>query len=487
VLGLRAVLVVVLTALVCISAASGAGRRAAVIAAACHGVTIRVGANLQRAVDAHPAGTTFCLAPGVHRMTGFVVPKDRNRFLGSGVAVLDGSELLGGFVRSGSYWLTAGPVNQNPEQHGQCTGGGKACLYANDVFFDGRPLRRVLSLDEVGPQTFYYDPGVQRTYIGRNPAGHAVAAAVATRAFKGWGSGAEGVLVRGLVVQHFANEGGAGAINGRPTWRVIGNVVRWNHGVGVQDASVIRNNKIYENGQLGIMGSFNTGSVIEGNLIRRNNYAGFDPAWEAGGAKWVKSRRLLIRGNTVDANRGPGLWCDTDCSAITYDRNTVVGNSGPGIFHEVSYEATISNNVVRRNGFGAGGWLDGAGILLSNSAGVDVTGNVVSLNRDGIGITQTDRGSGARGTYRSQDDVISGNTVTMVGGHTGLVQNVGDPTLYTSAHIQFRANRYRLGCSNAYFAWRPPAGRSNDVYVSWAAWRSAGNDLDGSVKSLCKS
>jgi parallel beta-helix repeat protein len=208
---------------------------------------------------------------------------------------------------------------------------------------------------------------------------------------------------------------------------------------------------------------------------------------EAGGAKWVKSSRLVIRGNKVVGNRGPGIWCDTDCSEITYDHNTVTANSGPGIFHEVSYEATISGNVVSRNGFGAGGWVDGAGILLADSAGVDVMGNVVSLNRDGIGITQTDRGAGARGTYRAHDLLIKGNTVTMRGGHTGLVQNVGDPSLYTSANIRFNGNTYRLGCSTAYFAWQRPGSPGTDAYINWSAWRNAGNDAGGSATSICKS
>jgi len=472
----------------CTSSAPAAGAGAGLVGVThCHGVAVGLLADLQKLVSAHRPGTTFCLAPGVHRMTQFVVPKDRDRFVGVRGAVLDGSRPLAGFTVSGAYWAAPGPTTQNPQLTGECTGGSTACRYANDTFFDERPLRRVLSLDQVGPKSFYYDASAERTYIGRNPAGHEVEVAIATRAFKGWGSGADGVLVEGLVVQHFANEAGAAAINGRPTWRVIGNVVRWNHGAGVQDASAIRDNQIYENGQLGITGSFNTGSLIEGNLIRGNNYAGFDPSWEAGGAKWVKSSGLVIRQNTVIDNEGPGLWCDTDCSAITYDRNKVVDNTGPGIFHEVSYEATITGNVISGNGFGAGGWLDGAGILLSDSAGVDVIGNVVSLNRDGIGITQTDRGSGARGSYRSHDLLIRGNTITMRGGHTGLVQNVGDPSLYTSANIRFSGNAYRLGCSTAYFAWQRPGRPGSDGYINWSAWRDAGNDSDGSAKRICKS
>src|SRR5436853_427473 len=50
-----------------------------------------------------------------------------------------------------------------------------------------------------------------------------------------------------------------------------------------------------------------------------NNYAGFSQGWEAGGAKSVKTRNLVVRGN-YSHHKGPGLWTET--TFILYTRIT---------------------------------------------------------------------------------------------------------------------------------------------------------------------
>jgi hypothetical protein len=61
---------------------------------------------------------------------------------------------------------------------------------------------------------------------------------------------------------------------------------------------VVRNCDIHHNGQIGIVGN-GKGIRIEDNHIWSNNTKGFDPAWEAGGAKIAVSdrpARLVLRG-----------------------------------------------------------------------------------------------------------------------------------------------------------------------------------------------
>jgi parallel beta-helix repeat protein len=309
--------------------------------------------------------------------------------------------------------------------------------------------------------------------------------AVAGTAFKGWRTGVSRVTIRGLVIEKFANPAGIGAVNGRPTWRVIGNTIRLNHGIGVQDASLIRDNRIVRNGQLGIMVSFGSHVLIERNTIVANNSAGFDNGWEAGGVKFVRSSHVLLRRNTVVGNDGPGLWSDGDGIHITYEKNLITGNSGPGILHEISYDAVIRGNVVKRNGFGAAGWIDGSGILLSASGRVKISNNIVSRNRDGIGITQTDRGSGTYGPYEAQNNLVVGNVITMPHGHSGLVKNVGDDSYFTTKQNVFARNTYYLGCDKQYFAWRDPSGNEDYVYMTRKQWQSAGNDRNGHFRSIC--
>jgi parallel beta-helix repeat protein len=230
------------------------------------------------------------------------------------------------------------------------------------------------------------------------------------------------------------------------------------------------------------------GQVVADNEIGFNNYAGYDPEWEAGGAKWVRSKRLVVRSNHVHDNRGPGLWTDGSSEAVLYEQNVVERNSGAGILHEISYAASLRGNVVSRNGFGSHGWLDGAGIVLSASSSVEVYGNTVVDNRNGIGIVQTNRGrSDPRlPPHETADVYVHDNSIRMRVGHTGLVQNVGDTAYYTSRNNRFAGNRYVLGCNPTYFTWQDSTGARAYRDLSARQWVAAGNDTSGSFTKNCE-
>src|SRR6266478_4169229 len=57
------------------------------------GITLNPGDNIQAAVDANPAGTTFTLNPGMYRMQT-VTPKDNDAFIGLNGAVMNGSKVI---------------------------------------------------------------------------------------------------------------------------------------------------------------------------------------------------------------------------------------------------------------------------------------------------------------------------------------------------------------------------------------------------------
>lgn len=57
-------------------------------------VTVDVGDDLGTLTADHPAGTTFWLAPGTHRFTNSIVPKDDNTYLGAPGAIVDGGDTL---------------------------------------------------------------------------------------------------------------------------------------------------------------------------------------------------------------------------------------------------------------------------------------------------------------------------------------------------------------------------------------------------------
>ncbi len=74
-------------------------------------IPVAVGADLQSLVDAAPAGSTFWIEAGVHRMQS-VTPKDGDHFIGEHGAVLNGARLITEFDREGHNWVATG---QNQE------------------------------------------------------------------------------------------------------------------------------------------------------------------------------------------------------------------------------------------------------------------------------------------------------------------------------------------------------------------------------------
>jgi Right handed beta helix region len=458
-------------------------------AAACRGVRVTASTDLQATVNREPKGTRFCVTRGVHRLSSFVVPKDGDTFAGEPGAILSGARVLRSFQLRDGHWVARAALPENPAALGRCKApGGNACTFANDVFIDDRPLKRASQPGALAPGRFYADEATHTIVIATNPAGHRVEEAVATRAFKGWRTGVDNVTIAGLVIEKFANEAGIGAINGRPSWKAIGNVVGLNHGGGIQDAGVIRNNIIRQNGQIGVLGSYERGQAVAGNDIGFNNYAGFDPEWEAGGAKWVRSTKLVVRGNRVHDNDGPGLWTDGSSVDVVYDRNVVQRNSGAGILHEISYAAVLRRNVVRGNGFSAAGWLDGAGIAVSSSLHVEISRNTIADNHNGIGIVETVREPPVQRLppHEARDILVRANSITMHSGHTGLVQDVGDTSYYTGKGIRFVRNSYVLGCNATYFTWRDPSGRAAYANLNQAQWIAAGNDTSGHFTTKCR-
>jgi parallel beta-helix repeat protein len=453
------------------------------------GVRVYVGlrTDLVALARNRPSGTTFCVEKGVHRLSAPIVPKSEDAFVGEPGAVLSGARSIAAlFTPSGRFWVAAGQRAENTVLTGECAT-GTACRYPNDVFLDDVPLTRVLDLSSLGWGRFYFDYGANRIWIGSDPAGHRVEVAVATRAFQGWGSGASRVRIEGLVVEKFANEAQIGAVNARASWVVEHDDVRLNHGVGVQDAGTIVDNLIHDNGQLGIGADGLTGGVVRGNEIEHNNYAGFDTRWEAGGGKWLKTSKLTVSGNDVRDNGGPGLWTDTDNIYTHYIGNTVVGNTRAGIFHEASYDAVIADNIVTGNGRKVTGWVDGAGILVNSSGNVRIENNRVAGNGDGIGLVQTDRGSGPYGPHVLHNVSVVGNSITMPTGHTGLVHDRGgDGSIYTTSGNHFEDNSYVLGCNPTPFAWAASPGASGGGYIAKSAWIAAGNDRNGHFSSSCR-
>jgi hypothetical protein len=247
-------------------------------------------------------------------------------------------------------------------------------------------------------------------------------------------------------------------------------------GVNVAGGSVVRDSRILSNGQMGAK-AIGAGVTYERNEIAHNNTRGFDSNWEGGGAKFTFSDNLTIRNNFAHHNVGAGLWTDIDKINITFEYNRCEDNTQSGITHETGYKAIIRFNTLRRNGSTKPWpyWVDGSGIFVSTSRDVEVYGNTLEDNWQGISGLDEDRGSGAHGVYTLSNFHVHDNTVrslTPLGNGSGRTGVAGMPATFTSKNNRFINNTYALGPYATYFFWL--GSEHTD-----ASWRSLGQDTNG--------
>ncbi|TCC65941.1 right-handed parallel beta-helix repeat-containing protein [Kribbella pittospori] len=446
-------------------------------AKACVGTAIAVGADPQQVIDAAPEGTAFCFAKGVHRISRAIRPRAGDTLAGGKGVVLTGSVALSGWQRDGDRWVVRGVLPAAYPLKGQCEDNKtKPCQRGEQVFVDGKHLTRVMSLGELKPGTFFGDYASNAVYVGDDPDGRAVELSRTPTAIE---KSADDVTVTGLTIEHFASLPQGGALQVGPGWKVVSNEVRWNHAVGIMviegDRAELSRNTVADNGQLGIGQYKSEGVRITANLVTRNNTDGFWIAdWESGGIKSTRSSGQ-VSGNDIVDNRGIGMWSDIAEYDRTISGNRIRGNAADGIRYEISYQAVIEQNVVEGNGYGtgrgSGGSLwDGGGINVNTSAGVQVRGNLVKDNRNGISIQSRTRGDGPRGTYVLRDVTIEGNLVVMqdATSSTGVVENKGSPT--RAGSVTFHHNSYQ-------FTGPTPFAHQGKT-LTWPQWQEAGFDQD---------
>ncbi len=407
-------------------------------------VVLVPGQDIQAAVTSAPEGALFVLEPGLYRQQS-IYPKSGQRFLGRGAVVLSGAMQLGAWRQTSGFWET----DALPEPlrfHGTCESGHELCSRREDLFLDGRLYERAPSLRHLGPGRWYSEG--RRAYLADDPTGRTVELGVTPLAF---GGDAEDVIIERLTIERYASDAQQGAIQLARArgWRLIDVTARWNHGVGLVlgPATYVLGGSFSHNGQLGIGGS-GDGSMIDGAEISYNNYAGYDPKWEAGGTKFWRTKDLVVRQTCVHDNAGPGLWADGDNIGTLYDGNMVFLNENEGIKHEISYDAIIRNNLVSQNGVGGFDiWLWGSQILVQNSSNVKVYDNRVEVAPgfgNGIGIIEQARGNGMYGPRDAVDNSVHDNTIVHLGRHglSGVVADTGDPAFWPRARNRFDRDIY---------------------------------------------
>jgi Right handed beta helix region len=449
-------------------------------------VSISPGSKIQDVVDANPPATTFVLQAGVYRMQS-VTPKNSDIFEGRPGAVLNGARQLSSITRSGSYWVASGQ-SQHGTANGRCLSGYRGCEYPEDLFFNNVPLLRVEALVDVTAGKWYFDYSAAKVYFVDDPTGKTVEISVTTHAFSGT---ARNVTIKGLTIEKYAVPAQDGPVSCYGTtnvclgtgWTIESNEIRLNHGAAIRLApnQVIRSNYIHHNGQEGLTGS-GSNVLIQDNEIAYNNTLGFDFGWEAGGTKFSNMTNLVVQGNYVHDNKGPGISLDYQCYNWTIQGNRTSGNYVAGILDEISYDGTARYNIIENDASypsqtNPSMWY-GCGIAVSASQNAQVYGNTLINNTNGICAISNSRGSGNRGAFEvhnlsAHDNVI----IQSVGSASGAVASSGYYTnVYSSSwNNHWTSDTYKLSNSLAY-TWM---GGATYVNMTSAQWQSFGQDTTG--------
>ncbi|MEU1179612.1 right-handed parallel beta-helix repeat-containing protein [Streptomyces sp. NPDC005820] len=189
-----------------------------------------------------------------------------------------------------------------------------------------------------------------------------------------FGGTARDVTIRYLTVQGFVAPLDEGVVNhdSADGWVIEHATIQKNSGAGLMAGArqQVRASCLRDNGQYGMNAYKGAGGlrglVLEGNEIVGNN----KDDWErkrpdcgcSGGVKFWAVNGADIRGNWVHDNRGTGLWADTNNNDFLIENNLIEDNDGAALIYEISYNAVIRKNTIRRNN-----WVEGR----ANAAGGD--------------------------------------------------------------------------------------------------------------------
>jgi len=195
-----------------------------------------------------------------------------------------------------------------------------------------------------------------------------------------------------------------------------------------------------DNGQLGISGNSSEGMVLKGLDNDVNTFDGPELArnrvdhagciFEGGGMKWDRGQ-VTIRNVNVHDNLCRGLWADQNAHDALIENNLVQNNAAEGIAYEISQDATIRNNYVYGNGNNApdgNGWYWNGGITIMASFNIEIYGNHLTGNYNGITGVQQDRFDDTPPAHLLDHMHVHDNLIcaTGAGGHpTGVIADNG--------------------------------------------------------------
>ena len=230
-------------------------------------------------------------------------------------------------------------------------------------------------------------PGTNSTYIG---APGAILDGMNSNRFAFQG-GAENVTIRYMEIRNFGrgnDNNNEGVINhdAGDGWTMEYLYAHHNDGAAVflGSENTVRYNCLKDNGQYGFSMfkmPVDGDSAIKDIVLDHNEISGNNQDdWESqiagcgcsGAGKFWDVEGATVTNNYVHDNLSTGLWADTNDIDFLFDSNWIEHNEGEGIWYEISYNATISRNVIKRNAWTSGQnntGSPGPAIYISESGG----------------------------------------------------------------------------------------------------------------------
>ena len=332
---------------------------------------------------------------------------------------------------------------------------------AEQILWEGHPLRQVMKSDDLVPGSFYVDweyhtlvvwlPGnldARNAKIEGCVRPYLLSPLEKDNNF----SDARYVTLRGLVFRDAANFAQRGGVILGTGWVADHCTVENNNAGGMSlngDHILVDHCVLQYNGFCGISGSgsFNT---IQDCIVRGNNRKGFPPDWEGGGGKFCQTNHLRVVRHASYDNTGPGIWLDIDNLDYSITDSTFHGNhglhadwEGSGICLEISPgPGVISRNVIYSN--------TGAGILLAESQHVAVQANTLVDNGKGVEL----RAMSDRDNHRLGSIDISRNHFKEWRS-AAIATSLGDWTVKSAAErgIRIDGDFFDAGRDKPYFSW----------------------------------
>ena len=179
---------------------------------------------------------------------------------------------------------------------------------------------------------------------------------------------AKNVRIAYLEIRNFISPNDQGVVNhdGGEGWTIEYNYMHDNEGaaVFVSTNCKLQYNCLRDNGQYGFQGIGPGGGgsgvdlLVDHNEIAHNDTGDWEHKGDGcgctGGAKFWDVDGAVITNNWVHDNLSVGLWADTNDRNFVVEGNYIENNWGEGFFYEISYNAIVRNNTLKRNTLGKG-------------------------------------------------------------------------------------------------------------------------------------